>query len=167
MVRRAVQADPGPLPDRAVASAGRDPVAIRYVLARDPEGEQPDAAYFGTDERFGSEEILRYVVQRWSLEVTFEESRAHLGLETQRQGSDLAILRTTPVALGAVLGSDAGGPAVLRGGVAVGRADGVVCQGGADVLGLPPVGSRAALASSNQRHVGGRSRRDPSTSQLR
>jgi hypothetical protein len=79
---------------------GCDPVAIRYVLARDPEGEQPDAAYFCTDERFGSEEILRYVVQRWSLEVTFEEARTHLGLETQRHGSDRAILRTTPVLLG-------------------------------------------------------------------
>lgn len=79
---------------------GCDPVAIRSVLARDPEGEQPDAADFRTDERFGSEAILRYVVQRWSLAVTFEEARTHRGLETQRQGSDLAILRTTPVLLG-------------------------------------------------------------------
>jgi hypothetical protein len=79
---------------------GCDPVAIRYVLARDPEGVQSDAAYFCTDEHFGPEEILRYMVQRWSLEVTFEEARAHLGLETQRQWSDLAIARTTPVLLG-------------------------------------------------------------------
>ena len=40
------------------------------------------------------------MVQRWSVEVTFEEARAHLGLETQRQWSDLAIQRTTPVLLG-------------------------------------------------------------------
>ena len=79
---------------------GQDPVAIRYVLARDPDGKLSDAAYFCTDERFGPEEILTYVVQRWSLEVTFEEARAHLGLETQRQWSDLAIARTTPVLLG-------------------------------------------------------------------
>ena len=79
---------------------GQDPVAIRYVLARDPEGALSDAAYFGTDERFRTEEILNYVVQRWSVEVTFEEARAHLGLETQRQWSDLAIRRTTPVLLG-------------------------------------------------------------------
>src|SRR5512135_2772829 len=79
---------------------GRDPVAIRYVLARDPEGEQPDAAYLCTDEGVVPEEILKYVVQRWSMEVTFEEARAHLGLETQRQWSDLAIARTTPVLLG-------------------------------------------------------------------
>ena len=36
---------------------------------------------------------------RWSVEVTFEEGRAHLGLETQRQWSDQAIARTTPVLL--------------------------------------------------------------------
>jgi hypothetical protein len=79
---------------------GHDPVAIRYVLARDPEGEQPDAAYLCTDEGVAPERILKYVVQRWSLEVTLEEARAHLGLETQRQWSDLAIARTTPVLLG-------------------------------------------------------------------
>ena len=37
---------------------------------------------------------------RWQLEVTFQEVRTHLGVETQRQWSDLAITRTTPVLLG-------------------------------------------------------------------
>jgi hypothetical protein len=79
---------------------GQDPVAIRYVLARALAGALPDAAYFCTEERLLPVEILTYVVQRWSVEVTFEEARAHLGLETQRQWSDLAIQRTTPVLLG-------------------------------------------------------------------
>jgi hypothetical protein len=79
---------------------GQDPVAIRYVLARDPAGEVSDAAYFCTAEQFLPGTILTYVVQRWSVEVTFEEARVHLGLETQRQWSDLAIARTTPVLLG-------------------------------------------------------------------
>jgi len=35
-------------------------------------------------------------VRRWSVEVTFAEVRRHLGVETQRQWSDLAIARTTP-----------------------------------------------------------------------
>ncbi|MEZ4619946.1 MAG: hypothetical protein R2867_31200 [Caldilineaceae bacterium] len=39
-------------------------------------------------------------MQRWPLEVTFEEARFHLGVESQRQWSDLAILRTTPLLLG-------------------------------------------------------------------
>src|SRR5512135_301470 len=79
---------------------GCDPVAIRFVLARDPEGEQPDAAYLCTDEGVAPEAILQYVVQRWRMEGTCEAARAHLGLETQRQWSDRAIARTTPVLLG-------------------------------------------------------------------
>ena len=38
--------------------------------------------------------------QRWQVEVTFREVRDHLGVETQRQWSDLAIARTTPCLLG-------------------------------------------------------------------
>jgi hypothetical protein len=37
---------------------------------------------------------------RWQLEVTFQEVRRHLGFETQRQWSELAIRRTTPALLG-------------------------------------------------------------------
>jgi len=41
---------------------------------------------------------------RWQLEVTFvtfqEEVRKHLGFETQRQWSELAIRRTTPALMG-------------------------------------------------------------------
>ncbi len=37
---------------------------------------------------------------RWQLEVTFQEVRRHLGFETQRQWSELAIQRTTPTLLG-------------------------------------------------------------------
>jgi len=34
------------------------------------------------------------------METTFQETRRHLGVETQRQWSDLAIARTTPALLG-------------------------------------------------------------------
>ncbi len=37
---------------------------------------------------------------RWQVETTFQETRTHLGIETQRQWSDLAIQRTTPALLG-------------------------------------------------------------------
>jgi hypothetical protein len=43
--------------------------------------------------------VIKWFVLRWRLEVTFHEMREHLGLETQRQWSDLAILRTTPALL--------------------------------------------------------------------
>jgi DDE superfamily endonuclease len=79
---------------------GWPPVAIRFVLVRDPEGKLQDAAFFCTDLQATPEQILQWAVMRWSVEVTFEEARAHLGVETQRQWSDLAIARTTPVLLG-------------------------------------------------------------------
>jgi hypothetical protein len=76
------------------------PVAIRYVLVADPEGKLRIEAFFCTDLAATLVEILQWVVMRWSVEVTFEEARAHLGFETQRQWSDQAIARTTPVLLG-------------------------------------------------------------------
>jgi hypothetical protein len=64
---------------------GLAPVVIRFVLVRDPEGKLSDAAFFCTDLHATPEQILHWVVRRWSVEVTFEEARTHLGLETQRQ----------------------------------------------------------------------------------
>jgi hypothetical protein len=75
------------------------PVAIRYVLVCDPEGKLRMEAFFCSDLQATVEQILHWVIMRWSVEVTFEEARAHLGLETQRQWSDRAIARTTPVLL--------------------------------------------------------------------
>jgi hypothetical protein len=75
------------------------PVAIRYVVVADPEGKLRLEAFFCTDLQATPEQILAWVVMRWSVEVTFEEVRAHLGWETQRQWSDQAIARTTPVVL--------------------------------------------------------------------
>jgi hypothetical protein len=75
---------------------GSRPVEIRYVLVRDPEGELRTEAFFSTKLDATPEQIISWFVMRWSVEVTFEEAREHLGLETQRQWSDLAIARTTP-----------------------------------------------------------------------
>jgi hypothetical protein len=75
------------------------PVAIRFVIVCDPGGKLRMEAFFCTDLQATPVQILQWVVMRWSVEVTFEEGRAHLGLETQRQWSDQAIARTTPVLL--------------------------------------------------------------------
>lgn len=79
---------------------GLPPVDMRSVLVAEPEGKRRMEAFCCTDLRATSVEILPWVVMRWSVEVTFEEARAHLGFETQRQWSDKAITRTTPVLLG-------------------------------------------------------------------
>jgi DDE superfamily endonuclease len=78
---------------------GLPPVDIRSVLVADPEGKLRMEAFFCTDLEATPAQILEWVVMRWSVEVTFQETRAHLGLETQRQWSDRAIARTTPVLL--------------------------------------------------------------------
>jgi hypothetical protein len=75
-------------------------VSIRWVLICDPDGKFESQALLSTDPDADPVQIVEWFVQRWQLEVTFEEARAHLGIETQRQWSDLAILRTTPVLLG-------------------------------------------------------------------
>jgi hypothetical protein len=80
--------------------SGLAPVPIRWVLAVDPEGQARTEAFFSTDVNLAAETIVAWLVLRWNVEVTFEESRRHLGVETQRQWSDLAIARTTPVLLG-------------------------------------------------------------------
>ena len=76
---------------------GQQPVKIRWVLVVDPEGESRTEAFFSTDTTLSAERIVEIFVMRWNIEVTFEEVRRHLGVETQRQWSDLAIARTTPM----------------------------------------------------------------------
>ena len=76
------------------------PLPIRWVLVRDPVGKFKAAAFCCTDLTVTAEQIMAWYVLRWNVEVTFEDARAHLGLETQRQWSDRAIARTTPILLG-------------------------------------------------------------------
>jgi DDE superfamily endonuclease len=80
--------------------SGLPPVPLRWVLIRDPQGHFATQALLCTDLAVTPNQILAWFVQRWQLEVTFEETRRHLGLETQRQWSEAAIRRTTPVLLG-------------------------------------------------------------------
>ncbi len=79
---------------------GMPPLPIRWVLIRDPKGKFKSQALLCTDLTEKPEQILKWFVMRWQLEVTFHEVRDHLGVETQRQWSDWAIARTTPSLLG-------------------------------------------------------------------
>ena len=79
---------------------GMPPLPIRWVLIRDPKGKFKSQALLCTDLNEEPEQILKWFVMRWQLEVTFHEVRDHLGVETQRQWSDWAIARTTPALLG-------------------------------------------------------------------
>jgi hypothetical protein len=83
-----------------LVSSGLPPAPVRWVLVRDPTGVRDSQAFLCPDLDAAPVEILEWFVNRWSIETTFQESRAHLGLETQRQWSDLAIARTTPALFG-------------------------------------------------------------------
>jgi len=80
--------------------SGKPPVPIRWVLIRDPKGKFRSEALLCTDLTVDPIQIVEWFVMRWRLEVTFQEVRTHLGVETQRQWSDRAIARTTPALLG-------------------------------------------------------------------
>ena len=80
--------------------SGKPPVLLRWALIRDPQGAFDPQALLCTDPSADPTQILEWFVLRWQPEVTFQEVRTHLGVETQRQWSDLAIARTTPVLLG-------------------------------------------------------------------
>ncbi|MHB1948723.1 MAG: IS701 family transposase [Gammaproteobacteria bacterium] len=77
-------------------SSGEKPLLIRWVLVLDIEQNKVEA-FFSTDTKLEPEQIVNYFVLRWNIEVTFFEVRANLGVETQRQWSDKAIARTTPM----------------------------------------------------------------------
>ncbi len=80
--------------------AGKTPVPMRIVLVKTPDGKNVAETFFSTDVGLTATKIIFYFVCRWNIEVTFEETRAHLGIETQRQWSDKAIQRSTPLLMG-------------------------------------------------------------------
>ncbi|MDQ3844450.1 MAG: hypothetical protein M3342_10615 [Bacteroidota bacterium] len=76
--------------------SGLPPVLIRWVLIQDEQSQREPAALLSTNLQLSEQQIILYFMRRWSMEATFEETRAHLGVETQRQWSDKAIARSTP-----------------------------------------------------------------------
>ncbi len=79
---------------------GMPVVPIRWVLIRDPKGKFKTRALLCTNQSADPAQILKWFVRRWQIEVTFQEVRTHVGVETQRQWSDKAIARTTPILMG-------------------------------------------------------------------
>jgi DDE superfamily endonuclease len=75
-------------------------VPLRWILIRDPQQQFRPQALLSTDLSVAPGQAVQWFVLRWQLETTFAEVRAKLGVESQRQWSDLAIARTTPCLLG-------------------------------------------------------------------
>jgi DDE superfamily endonuclease len=79
---------------------GKPPVAIRWVLVRDPKNRCEPQAFLSTDRTLEARQIVLYFIRRWSMETTFQEARQYLGVDGQRQWHDAAIARATPARLG-------------------------------------------------------------------
>lgn len=81
------------------SGSGYPPIELRVVLVK-TKGKNKAEVFFSTDTSMAPEQIVNSYILRWNIEVTFEETRAHLGIETQRQWSDKAIARSTPLLMG-------------------------------------------------------------------
>jgi hypothetical protein len=78
---------------------GKTPLLGRAVWLSSASPDFDGCVLFATDPNASPEQIIAWFISRWGMEVTFEEVRAHLGFETQRQWNALAILRSSPALL--------------------------------------------------------------------
>jgi hypothetical protein len=117
---------------------GEDPLPIRWVLLRCPDEQQqqpfPPMALFCTDPESSVRQIVGWFVGRWSIEVAFEEARAHLGMETQRHSGVYAGAREKhAVFVGPVQRRSGRTGQSTPSGRALGATGGVVFQGGSEL----------------------------------
>ena len=133
--------------------AGKPPVAIRWVLIRDPQEDFDPQALLSTNLAHTPEQMLPWFVRRWTMEVTFEEARAHLGMETQRQWNDRAIARTTPALLSLYSIVTLTAHLLIDKGATCVRQHGVVSQNPPHVFGCDGLGAAAVVGSSPFFHV--------------
>ena len=131
----------------------RHPFLQWPLVIPDPQGAYKPQALLCTDLTADPVQIVTWFVMRWQLEVTFHEVRAHLGVETQWQWSDLAIARTTPALLGLFsLATLAANCLTTEGTLPAPRLVGVVHEVPADVcrcVGRRPTGLVAAYDFSD------------------
>jgi hypothetical protein len=66
------------------------------VYVEDREGTHRPEYFFSTDPQMSARQIVEAYTLRWSIEVTFEEIRAHLGFNTTRHWTKTAVQRVKP-----------------------------------------------------------------------
>ncbi len=79
---------------------GKGTVKIAWVLVRDPKGKLRDESFYTTDLTMAPQEIIRHFVERWGIEVTFEESKRFLAVESMRNRKKVSVLRSFPLLMG-------------------------------------------------------------------
>lgn len=75
------------------------PIAWVCVLG-DARQRRDDAYFYSSDPAMPATRIIELYAMRWNIEVTFEEARALLGLETTRHWCRQSVRRVTPILFG-------------------------------------------------------------------
>ena len=80
--------------------AGTPLAPVRWVFVRDRTGTHRDDYFYSTDVDLTPTQIIEAFTGRWSIETTFQEARAYLGLETTRGRKHTTVLRAAPCLFG-------------------------------------------------------------------
>lgn len=80
--------------------SGQGLVPVRWVFVHDVQGTHRDEYFYTTDPTLAPDRIVSLFTGRWSIEVTFQELRRHLGFATPRNWCKPSVLRTAPCLLG-------------------------------------------------------------------
>jgi len=72
---------------------------LTIVLVQDVLGQRPTQMFYCTHLDWDARQILSCYAGRWSIEVTFQNSKQLLGLEDPANRTPLAVQRTAPMAL--------------------------------------------------------------------
>ena len=80
--------------------AGHDLVPVRWVSVRDATGTHREEVFYATDPEMSHAQIIGLYCGRWNIETTFQEMRAHLGLETTRGRCEKTVTRAAPCLFG-------------------------------------------------------------------
>jgi hypothetical protein len=75
-------------------------VPFRWVFVHDQSGTHRDEYFFSTDPALSPKALISHYTARWNIETTFQELRAHLGLETTRGWCRQTVLRAAPCLFG-------------------------------------------------------------------
>ena len=73
--------------------------ALRIVAVEALEGGRGMEAFYSTVVDSTAEQLLTWYSMRWSVEVTFHDSKQHLGFEEPQGWSEQAVQRTAPMAM--------------------------------------------------------------------
>lgn len=80
--------------------SGKGLVPLRWVFVRDGTGTHRDEYFYTTDPSLTPAQVITLYTGRWNIETTFQEARAHLGLETTRGWCRSTVRRAAPCLFG-------------------------------------------------------------------